>query len=238
MLARILDQCWLRNGVALIISLLVDIGLIAALISLGKVELRHASEPGPSIATFDLASVSDQPQGASVATVATASVAPQSKLNATVSPLTPKEWSVTTLPPVPTPTPAPPQPQAASAVPAQGVGTNGSGSGAGYDPYAFASYRRPDPTRMAGGATATPQPLPDALARLTAALAVAEAGGSQAIGVRAYIDAAGRIIRAELLSSTAPNFAQQLARIAPGFQLCAPDPARPSGASLVVTLTV
>jgi hypothetical protein len=41
-----------------------------------------------------------------------------------------------------------------------------------------------------------------------------------------------------LMSGAAFDVGERLARIAPGFPLCAADPHRPAGASLVVTLTV
>jgi hypothetical protein len=239
-LLRILDHRWLRDSVALLLSFVVVAGLIVALISLGKVELPNRATIEHSITTFDIASVSAQPQGASSAASASVPPVPTPTVAAVAPPPLP-EWSVTTLPPAPTP--APDRPQLAAATPAsmpgQGMSANGNGSGAGYDPYAFASYQKPDPSRLAGAATvASLQPLPDALARLSAALSRRSAGSGQPVGVRAYVDASGRVVHAELLSTTAPELAQSLARIAPGFLLCAPDPTRAPNANLIVTLTV
>jgi hypothetical protein len=239
-LLRVLDHRWLRDSVALLFSFVVVAGLIVALISLGKVELPSRAAIEHSITTFDIASVSAQPQGASSAASASLPPVPTPTVAAVAPPPLP-EWSVTTLPPAPVPAPDPPQ--LAAATPAltsgQGMSATGNGSGAGYDPYAFASYQKPDPTRLAGAsATASLQPLPDALARLSAALLQRSAGSGQPVGVRAYVDPSGRVVRVELLSTTAPELAQSLARIAPGFLLCAPDPTRAPNANLIVTLTV
>ena len=230
---RLLDHRWLRNGVVLSLSLLLDAGLIIALVSLGRVELPGAHQVQQSITTFDLPSLSAQRQGVMSAPVAAITTAPPSQSPAT-PPAQHPEWSVTTLPPAAPAVPASLAPAVAVAAPAQGLSTSGVDSGAGYDPYAFASYQKPDPARLNAGQAL--QPLPDAVARLVAALGAPSAG--RQIGVRAYVDPMGRVIRAELLSSAPAPFAQRLASIAPGFQLCSADAARPSDASLVVTLTI
>jgi hypothetical protein len=228
---RLLDHRWLRNGVALAVSLVIDAGLIMALVSLGRVELPSSHRVEQSITTFDIASVSAQAEGAASAPVAPTTAAPSSQSDSTPLPPQHVEWSMTTLPPAVL---APPAPAATVAAPAQGLSASGTGSGAGYDPYAFASYQKPDPARL--GAAQALQPLPDAMARLIAALGASSTG--RQIGVRAYVDPAGRVIRAELLASAPADLARRLASIAPGFQLCAADAARPSNASLVVTLTI
>ena len=230
---RLLDHRWLRNGVALGVSLVLDAGLIVALVSLGRVELAGSHQVEQSITTFDIASVSAQAEGAASAPVASVTAAPSSQSDATPLPPQHIEWSVTTLPPA-APTPPTPAPAATVAAPAQGLSASGTGSGAGYDPYAFASYQKPDPARLGSGKAL--QPLPDAMARLIAALGASSTG--RQIGVRAYVDPAGRVVRAELLASAPADLARRLASIAPGFQLCAADAARPSNASLVVTLTI
>jgi len=231
---RLLDHRWLRNGVVLSISLLLDAGLIMALVSLGRIELPGTHQVQQSIATFDLPSLSAQTQGAMSAPVAAITTAPPSQSPAMPPPPQHSEWSVTTLPPAAPAVPASPAPAVAVAVPAQGLSASGAGSGAGYDPYAFASYQKPDPARLNAGQAL--QPLPDAVARLIAALGASSTG--RQIGVRAYVDSMGRVIRAELLSSAPAPLAHRLASIAPGFQLCSADAARPSNASLVVTLTI
>ncbi len=170
--ALLLDQRWLRNGVALAFSLAIDAGLIVALISLGRIAPSNLQRPEASISTFDIPSVTAQQVGASVATVTKTAVTPSSKIETTPAPPPPIEWSVTTLPPAAPPRVEALQPQATAPAPAQGFAASGSSSGAGYDPYAFASYHRPDPARMGMGSGAL-QPLPDAVARLVAALRAA-----------------------------------------------------------------
>ncbi len=236
LLSRVLDQRWLRNGVAFSVSLAFDAGLIAALISLGKVERAHTSETNQPITTFDLPSVTAQSQGAIAApTISVVATSPPSP-STTLAPPQRPEWSITTLPPAAAPvTPAPER--AAPAPVASGMAAVGTGSGAGYDPYAFASYQKPDPARLAAAGSRPLQPLGDAVGRLTATLRGMNDGGQQ-ITLRAYVDPAGRIIRAELLSSAPQDFATRLADRVQGFQLCEADPTRPSGANLVVTLAV
>jgi hypothetical protein len=239
-LTRLLDQRWLRNGVALSVSLAVNTGLILALISLGKITPPSALQPAQaSITTFDIASVTAQQEGASAAKVARAVATPSSQAKPTPVPPPPVEWSVTTLPPLAPAKNETPQPQATAPAPAQGLAVTGNGSGAGYDPYAFASYRKPDFTRLASAKAPPPalQPLPDAVARLTAALGSTSSGRS-AVNLRAYVDPDGRVVRVELVSTATPQLARRLAKIAPGFLLCAADPARSADASLMVTLTV
>jgi hypothetical protein len=235
--ARLLDQRWLRNGVALSFSLVLDAGLILALISLGRIAPAALKQPDSSIATFDIASVTAQQEGATAATVAKTTATTASKMDLTPTPPPPNEWSMTTLPPASPPKTEAPQPQATAPAPAQGFATTGGGSGAGYDPYAFASYHKPDPARMGTGSAGALQPLPDAVARLIAALRTSGAG-NRPIDVRAYVDPMGRVIRAELVTVASPQLARRLAEVAPGFLLCAADPARTPDASLVVTLEV
>jgi hypothetical protein len=232
-LFRFLDHRWFRNSVALCISLLLDAGLIVALISLGRTEPPLASSNQQSIATFDIASVSAQSPGASAAAQALQPVTASSQTEANHAPTAPREWSVTAMPIAPPAPASDPTEVATSAAPVQGMSVTGSGSGAGYDPYAFASYRRPDPSRM--GASSL-QPLPDAVARLIAALGAT--GGARQVAMRATVDPMGHVVQAELMSDAAPDVAARLARIAPGFPLCAADPRRPAATSLVVTLTV
>jgi len=233
-LLRLLDHRWLRNGVALSVSLVVDAGLIAALISLGRVDLPDNHPVQQSITTFDIASLSAQAQGAASAPVAAITTAPPSPSPTTPPPPQHPEWSMTTLPPAASVAPAAPAPEVAVTVAARGLAVDGADSGAGYDPYAFASYQKPDPARLNAGQTL--QPLPDAVARLIAALGVSSTG--RQIGVRAYVDPMGRVVRAELLSRAPAPLAERLANVTPGFQLCGADAARPSNASLVVTLTI
>jgi len=235
---RLLDHRWLRNGVALAVSLVLDAGLIMALVSLGQVELPGTHQVQQSIATFDIASLSAQTQGAASRTAAVTPATPPSSTPAASPPPHP-EWSMTTLPPAPAPmetaVPAP-APARAAATPAQGLAASGTGSGAGYDPYAFASYRRPDPVRL--NANQTLQPLPEAVTHLSMALGLSSAAARRQIGVRIYVDPMGRIVRAEALSGAPVSLAERLASVAPGFQLCNADSTRPPETSLMVTLTI
>lgn len=229
------DRRWLSKGLALAASAATVAGLMLALLALGTRRTPFAVHNEHGIMTFDISSSSPRPQDVR----APAAIAvPKHPIPPASAPPIIREWSITTLPPIPKI--APVQSEIARTVPlpisAQGPAAAGSGT-SGYDPYAFASYQKPDAARLARASSAPPlQPLPEAVARLSAAILRKTRGPGAAVSVRATVDASGHVVRAELLAPGTPDLTIRLARFAPGFALCAPDPMRGANAELIVTL--
>lgn len=237
----LIPASWLEHraiptSTAIVLSLLIEGGMIAALLFLGDARQPPASRVDHSIMMIDVASSIAQTQGATAARAPQAQsiAAPVMHIDASASAGLPQEWSVTTLPPAPEASPAPSMPHA-PAVPTHGFGSVGAGIGAGYDPYAFASYRPPQPPGATG---AQPPLIPKAQDQLEQLLWQRLQAKGLRIDARLTVDASGHVTHVDLVSGAPAQMAAEISTTILGFALCAPDPARTSDTNVSLVLTV
>jgi len=220
---------------ALIVSLAVDAGMIAVLLAMGDVTPQLNEPRAQSISTINLSSkvVQAISAGASAAPAST-STARATKVDATSSAPIPREWSVTTLPPVVVPkmSPLPPASPSLAVSASLGAGSAGKATGAGYDPYAYASYRAPS------AAVSSIVVSPEAIGRLETLLSEHIALSGAQIAARVDIDSQGRITRFLAGPGVPPASAAKIAALALGFALCPPDSKRPVMSDVAVSLNV
>lgn len=225
---------WMGRICALLLSILIQAGMIAMLLIMTGVVQPSKQQSGPRMILLDLVSPAQSEAGAvdRVADINNTPIAPPTDLQVADHTDLPHEWSLAKLPPL---SPAKPTPQAAQS-PASGEANTGSSTGAGVDPYAFASYRPELVVQMAPTRTLLPDAA--ALAALEQAIRAHLPASTTNLKLQMLVDQEGRIGQAELLSPVAAPARAIVLQAVRGAVLFSPDPARPQQVRTTLTLTI